>query len=156
MRTLPLLALVACFALVGCGDEDPKPADAPPVQREFKPFDVPVAGGTNLPKGIDQSSPSALAESIFAAARSGDLASLQGIADPVDADGDSKNVANASSAPANQQDEFKLFFATGKINGEVKVVGDAAEVPILFGPDGKKPETFKMVKRDGKWYLQSF
>lgn len=105
---------------------------------------------------LDQSSPRALALSIFAIAKDGDLALLAPVADPLDADGDSKDVAGVAKAPAERQAEFRTYFAKGTVSGEPKVEGDVAEVPILFGPDGKKTETLKMVKRDGRWYLQSF
>jgi hypothetical protein len=103
----------------------------------------------------DQSSPKALAESIFTAARTGDLASLDGIA-AADADKDAKNVAGVAKADPKDQQGFRDFFAKGKVDGEPKVAGETAEVAILFGPDGQKPETFNMVKTNGVWFLQSF
>ena len=108
------------------------------------------------PAKADQSSPKALAESIFAAARSGELGALEGIAAPTDSDGDARDVAGVAKADAAKQESFKSFFAKGKVDGEVKVEGERAEVPILFGPDGTKKETFNMVKVAGLWYLQSF
>jgi hypothetical protein len=153
MRTHLLLAALLVLGLAGCGGEDkptggggaaPVPASAPtPPPAPAKPT-------------LDASSPKALAESIFAIAKSGDLASLSSVADPKDSDGDSKQVANVAQAPADKQANFREHFGPGSVSGEVKVEGDMAEVPILFGPDGKRPETFKMVKRDGRWYLQSF
>ena len=106
--------------------------------------------------GVDQSSPKALAEAIFEAARSGKLDALAGIASP-GSDGDSKRVAGVAKAPAQTQAEFRAYFSTGKIAGEITIEGNTASVPITFGPDGTKPETFRMVRQaDGKWYLESF
>ncbi len=135
--------VAACFAaalvLVGlsaCG------GDTPP-------------GGASAP--IDpQSTPAAVADAIFAAAKSGQYAGLPGLIDTKDADGDAKQIGAVGSAKPNEQKEFQTFFAKGTISGEVKIDGDKAAVPILFGPEGKKPETFNMIRRDGKWYLQSF
>ena len=107
------------------------------------------------PAKVDQSSPQALAESIFAAARDGNLAALENIAAP-DADGDSKDVAGVAKAAAKQQQDFRDHFSKVKVNGDVKLEGDKAEVPILFGPDGAKAETLVMVKVNGLWTLQSF
>lgn len=141
MRFVLIVALVS--GLVSCGSEEKGGSGGGA-----------GGGGTETVK-LDQSSPAALAESIFAAARSGQLGILDGIAAP-EADGDSKRVADVAKAEAAQQDEFKSYFKTGKVNGEVKVEGTRAAVPILFGPDGTRPETLNMVQVDGKWLLQSF
>ena len=149
MRTLAAIPALL-LSLAACGGKD-EPAPKPP------PSNTSVVAPNAPPKTVvDQTTPEALAESIFAAARSGDLASLEVVLAPKDADGDAKNVAHVASAPAKKQEEFKAYFSTGKVNGEVKVEGDKAAVPILFGPDGKKPETLNMVRVDGKWFLQSF
>jgi hypothetical protein len=134
-------ALVLALAATACGGKD-DPA-APGTPAAAKPV-------------LDASSPKALAESIFAIAKSGDLAQLAGVADPVDADGDSKNVANVATAPAARQEDFRKHFGTGKVSGEVKLAGDQASVPILFGPDGTRAETLEMVKRGDRWHLRSF
>jgi hypothetical protein len=135
------------LVLSGCGDDKPAPK-APLGQTPYS------AGPAGKPGTIDQGSPTSLAEGIFGAVRAGDFAALQGIAAP-DADRHAKDVANVGSAPADKQADFKKQFEKGKATGE-KVDGDKAEVTILFGPDGTKPETFHMVKRNGKWYLQGF
>lgn len=103
----------------------------------------------------DQTSPKALAESIFAAARSGDFASLKGIA-AADSDGDAKKVAGVADAAAKDQDSFKEYFGPGKVDGEVTIEGEKASVPIKFGPGAQKSETLMMVKTNGSWFLQSF
>jgi len=56
----------------------------------------------------------------------------------------------------NDKEPFATFFSKGKINGNATIEGDKAQVPILFGPDGTKDETMNLVKKDNKWYLQSF
>ena len=104
---------------------------------------------------VDQSSPNALAESIFAAARNGDFAALKGVAS-ADADGDAKQVAGVADAPAERQASFQKFFGPGKVDGAATIEGDKASVPIKFGPDAAKSETLVMVKTNGVWYLQSF
>ena len=101
-----------------------------------------------------QSNPKALAEAIFNAAQSGSYSSLPALID-ADADGDSKRIALAASDAATAQG-FQQYFAKGKVNGEPVINGVKASVNIFFGPDGNKEETLEMVKRDGKWYLQSF
>jgi hypothetical protein len=121
----------------------------------FALFALTGCGGGAAASKIDQSSPKGLADSIFAAARDGDLASLAGIAS-ADADGDAKRVAGVGAAEADMQKQFRDHFGKGKVNGDAKVDGDKAEVPILFGPDGTRPETLNMVRVNGVWQLQSF
>ena len=118
----------------------------------MKPEDAPAYPVP--PAALNHGSPRALAMSIFAIAKEGNLEALAGVADPVEADGDAKRVATVSTAPAPQQAEFKAAFATGQVT-EHKVEGDKATVEITFGPDGTKKETLNMVLRDKKWYLQS-
>jgi hypothetical protein len=168
MRPVRSLVLPIALTLVACGSEAPSggggggapatpavPATpaAPAVPATPAAPAVPAAPAKPT---LDPSSPRALALSIFAIAKSGDLALLAPVADPQDADGDSKRVAGVAQAPEAKQAEFRTFFAKGTVKGEPRVDGDNAEVDILFGPDGTKDETFKMVKRDGRWYLQSF
>ena len=113
-----------------------------------------IATGCNSSPKDPQSDPKALAEAIFAAARSGNYSTLPALI-AADADGDSKMIAQAAS-DQNIQTEFKKHFEKGKVSDEPVVNGDAASVNILFGPDGTKEETFEMVRKDGKWYLHSF
>ncbi len=101
-----------------------------------------------------QASPRAVAETIFNAAKNGSCEGLPALID-TNADGDSKMIAQAAT-DKKIQEEFKTYFKKGKVVGEPVINEDKASVNILFGPDGNKEETFEMVKKDGKWYLQSF
>ncbi|HEX7844604.1 MAG TPA: hypothetical protein VF476_02320 [Chitinophagaceae bacterium] len=101
-----------------------------------------------------QADPKQVAESIFDAAKSGHYEELAVLID-TEADSDSKMIAQVA-ADANLQNEFKKYFSKGKVSGEPTIDGEKASVKILFGPDGDKEETFEMVKKNGKWYLQSF
>jgi hypothetical protein len=134
-----LVLFVLALPLAACGGDEPKPDPVVPAP----------------PPKLNHGSPRGLAMSIFAIAKHGNLEALAGVADPVEADGDAKQVANVGKASAGEQAEFKSVFGTGSVTGE-KTEGDQAEVEILFGPDGKKKETLKLVKRDGKWYLKDF
>jgi hypothetical protein len=145
-RALP--AALAALLVAACGKDEPAKTSSTPEGTKPAP--------TGTKPTLDASSPRALAESIFAIAKGGDLSLLPPIADPVDPDGDTKDIAEIAKAPAERQAEFRRFFGPGRVTGEPKVEGDRAEVPILFGPNGDKPETFRMVRRDGRWHLQSF
>jgi hypothetical protein len=116
-----------------------------------------ACGGAAATKtvSVDQSSPKALAEGIFAAARNGDFAALKDVAS-ADADGDAKQVAGVADAPAERQASFREYFGPGKVDGDAAIDGDKASVPIKFGPNAAKSETLVMVKANGVWYLQSF
>jgi hypothetical protein len=137
VRCISLAVLALTLAFGGCGGDDAKPDPVVPAP----------------PPKLNHGNPRALAMSIFAIAKHGNLDALAGVADPPGADGDAKSVATVATAPAAQQAEFKSAFATGKVTGE-KVEGDKASVDITFGPEGKKTETLKMVLREKRWYLQ--
>lgn len=113
------------------------------------------ACGAEAAVKADQSSPKALAESIFTAAKSGKFAGLEGIA-ATSADGQSKELAGAGKADAKKQESFRETFSKAKVNGDAKVEGDKAQIPILCGADGTKAGTLKMVKVNGLWYLEGF
>jgi len=107
--------------------------------------------------GGDQSTPQAAAEMVFSAARSGDFSHLKDLCDEsLGPDGDSKDVCRVATGEDKMKESFKEYFSKGKVVGDPVIEGDRAEVKILFGPDGTKEETFKMGKKDGKWYLMSF
>ncbi|MBO9633286.1 MAG: hypothetical protein J7578_09220 [Chitinophagaceae bacterium] len=112
------------------------------------------ATGCSGKGGDPQADPKALAEAIFDAARSGNFQSLSGFID-ADADGDSKRIGQVAT-DASVQEDFKKYFAKGKVSGDPVIDGEKASVKILFGPDGTKEETFEMVKIGGKWFLHSF
>jgi len=123
-----IIAIIAAVAITGCGGDSKS--------------------------GDTQSSPRAVAETIFDAAKSGKYDALPALID-TDADGDSKRIGSVASDAATQV-EFKKYFEKGKVDGEPLIDGEKASVKILFGPDGDKEETFEMVKKDNKWYLKSF
>lgn len=113
-----------------------------------------LATGCSGNSGDPQADPKALAEAIFDAAKSGNFQTLSAFID-ADADGDSKRIGQAAT-DASVQEDFKKYFAKGKVSGDPVIDGEKASVNILFGPDGNKEETFEMVKIGGKWYLHSF
>ena len=135
MRLALLIAL--CLCLAACGGDDPT-----------------TTGGTTTQDGVDQGNPRALAASVFAMAKSGNYAALEGIAAP-SADGDCKRIAGVGKAEPDKQAEFAKYFSKGSVSGDATIDGDKATVPILFGPEGTKTETFHMVRIDGKWFLES-
>ncbi len=113
-----------------------------------------AAGCSSKTTENSQESPRAVAETIFNTAKSGNYDALASLIDS-EADSDSKMIAQAA-VDKKIQEEFKTHFKNGKIVGDPVINGDKASVNILFGPDGDKEETFEMVKREGRWYLQSF
>ena len=107
--------------------------------------------------GGDQSTPQGAAEIIFSAAKSGDFSQLKDLCNSaLESDGDSKHVCEVATGEDKMKESFKEYFSKGKVVGDPVIDGDKAKVNIMFGPDGTKPETFNMAKKDGKWYLVSF
>ena len=116
-----------------------------------------LAGCSQKSGTVDQSTPQSTAEMIFSAARSGDFSQLKDLCDPsLQPDHDSRNVCAIATGDDEMKADFKEYFSTGKVVGDPIIQGDKAMVAILFGPDGKKQDSFNMTKKDGKWYLISF
>ncbi len=108
---------------------------------------------------LDQSTPEGAVSLVFAAAKSGELATLKNLLPPSGKqDGDVEQICGVSDGEAKEQTAFKAYFSTGKVVGEARIGtdGNAAEVDFLFGPGGKKEETMNLSKEGAKWYLSSF
>ncbi len=101
-----------------------------------------------------QGSPRAVAEAIFDAAKSGRFQRLPDLIDTY-ADGNSRRIAEAE-VDAEIARQFRLYFSDARVDGSAKIVGNQASVKIYFGLGGVHEETLGMVRRGGRWYLQSF
>lgn len=112
-----------------------------------------------------ESTPESVVATLFAAARSGDFAQLSKLCPPTgENDGDTRDVCSLGDAGAENRPparlspkDFVATFKDGKIVGTARVNGSDAEVDILFGEGGKqRPETVRLINRNGNWYLYSF
>ena len=103
---------------------------------------------------VDQSSPAALADSVFQAARTGIFSGMRGVA-AKDAEEEIQQIARVSTEPAEFQKMFREHFANGKVDGEAMIKDNEAMVPILFGPRADKKEVLRMVRVGEKWYLRA-
>jgi tetratricopeptide (TPR) repeat protein len=110
-----------------------------------------ASGGT-----VDFTDPVSVLEALFFAAATGDYTILAGLCDPLgENDGDTAYLCEIT-AEHEAAEEFKTYFANGRITGEPLIDGDFAELPFLFGPDGDDSETMNFIQRDGKWYLYDY
>ena len=101
-----------------------------------------------------QETPEQVVETVFEAAKTGNFDALSNLCDPKgENDGDTKDICDLKNQPSERQKLFKEFFSKGHIEGKANIEGDKAQVNIKFGPDGTKDETFKLIRREGKWYL---
>lgn len=134
-----LLASALCVAVVACKKKEEAAGGAAPAAA-----------------AADNSDPVKVVEQIFAAASSGSAAALPGLCDPAGGgDGDVKRVC--ASKPGDEKwEEFKTYFAKGKVAGPAAIEGDKAAVKFTFGPDGTKEETMNLKQVGGKWYLDGF
>ena len=155
----------------------PRPTDTPvrPTATRPRPTHTPVRPsptpslppdtsvpptGTPLPLApepeTDFTDPVSVLQAVFAAARSGDFGLLSVLCDPLgENDGDTAMIC-AMSEDHPEVEMFIEHFATGRVTGEVLIVGDRARVDFSFGPSGDEEETMGLVRRDGKWYLFDF
>lgn len=105
---------------------------------------------------VDQSDPAKVVQVVFDAAQTQSFAALAGLCDPQGENDEDTAMICAITPGHADKDSFVTYFAKGKVNGEVTVSGDRAQVPFLFGPDGDQQETMSLIRRDGKWYLLEF
>ncbi len=105
---------------------------------------------------VDYANPASVLQAVFYAAANSDYTNLADLCDPLgENDGDTALICEIT-AEHESAGEFAAYFANGRINGELSVNGDYAELPFLFGPDGEQAETMNFILRDGKWYLFDF
>ena len=101
-----------------------------------------------------QTSPKAVAEAIFDAAKTGNYQRLSTLID-AHADGNSRRIARVQGDIEIAR-QFRLYFSEGRVTGPATIDGNQAQVQIFFGLGGIREETLKMIRRGGRWYLQSF
>ena len=102
------------------------------------------------------STPEKVIETIQNAVKNQEFSALGNLCnDAVKSDRDAKQLCDLATDEKDRA-SFTEYFSTLKMDGAPTITGDKAEVNVLFGKDGTKKETFKMLKIDGKWYLESF
>jgi hypothetical protein len=111
----------------------------------------------HTPQALDPSDPVQVVAAIFAVAGGHLGAAVLGkLCDPLGHnDIDTRRICDYA-AGFDPDGEFPMFFKAGRLNGAAFVEGDRAWVPFLFGPDGDRPDTMQLVRRDGNWYLLEF
>jgi hypothetical protein len=143
------------LALSGCGEAAPTttPTEIPaPPTTAAAPATPTVAAAE-----VNFSDPVSVVEAVFAATQSEDYSSLADLCDPQKQnDIDTQKICDLATDETDRV-EFIAAFGKGKVAGPANITTEGndqiAEVPVLFGPDGDEEETFKLVQRDGKWYL---
>lgn len=105
---------------------------------------------------VDHSDPAKVLQAVFDVAGGAEASVLGQLCDPMGQnDQDTRRICDLAGGFA-PDDEFVLYFRNGKLNGDAMIDGKVAMVPFLFGPDGDREESMKMVQRDDKWYLSAF
>ncbi len=114
--------------------------------------EIPDPGGET----IDFESPKSVVSHVFWAARTGRASGLASLCDPQGGGNAAVQRVCTVSADSPDWQSFRDNFAKGKLNGEPRVAGDNAVLKFLYGPNGSNPETMKLARRNGRWYLESF
>lgn len=105
---------------------------------------------------VDHSDPAKVLQAVFDVAKGADASVLGQLCDPMGQnDSDTRRICDLAGG-FEPNDEFVLYFRNAKLNGGAMTDGKVAHVPFLFGPDGDREESMKMVLRDNKWYLSAF
>jgi len=159
------LILTGILTLESCGQNNTKNNDNPaPINSEQNSSET-----TNR---VDpNSSPESVMNSIFHAAKTGEVGILKFLLPPYDeqtgkipCDGDCKAICNPGNESMKDElrgnyttlGDFKEYFSKAKIIGTPSITGDKAKVNFVFGPNLERNETMNMQRISGKWYLSSF
>lgn len=112
---------------------------------------------TTESSAANQSDPKWVMSQVFKAAKSNNMGLISNLCDPLgQGNADAKSLCELSAAPPNIKQEFINNFKLGQVVGKPVILGDKATVTFMWGPQGNKPKTMKMVNRKGKWYLSSY
>ena len=108
-------------------------------------------------RALNQSTPRNTVEEIFRCARTGDYSQIHLLCDPLGrGDGDTKELCSINLQSQAQKIEFRNFFKLAYTIDQKIIKERGAEVNFKFGPRAQKNETMRLIKRNGKWYLNSF
>ncbi len=158
-KTILSLSIVALLATAcGSSDADKKAAleTLTNALHSVKPEVKQETVTTEVSSTDYNSTPEKVIETIQNAVKNQDFSALSNLCnDAVKSDRDAKQLCGLATDEKDRA-SFTEYFSTLKMDGTPTITGDKAEVNILFGKDGAKKETFKMLKIDGKWYLESF
>ena len=159
-----LAIILVSIILVSCGENKSKEKVS-----EIKNSDQ--VNSTAEKTKDPNSSPETVMNTIFNAAKTGEvgvlrflLPSLEETGGEPNYDGDCKALCNPGNESMREEiggnymslDEFKSYFSKGKIVGSPVINGDDADVDFVFGPELEKNETMHMQRIKGKWYLSGF
>lgn len=104
-----------------------------------------------------QNQPETVVEYLFIAAKNRDFSKLRYLSDPFsENDADTRGLCYVGMLPYSEQNKFIENFKNGRIIGKPIINGDKAEVEFAFGQGSNRLEKMSLVKRMGKWYLESF
>lgn len=138
------LALMIFLMIFGCHNTNLTEKSNSENQKTFEPNE----------------SPENVMQTIFNAAKTGELGVLQFLLPPYgqgDTDNDVERLCNLGrEGDSISIEQFKEEFKNAKIVGIPMVSGNEAEVDFVFGHKLERSETMKMQKVGEKWYLMSF
>lgn len=104
-----------------------------------------------------QSTPKGTIEHLINAAKNEDFSKLRNLVDPYgEFDRDVFDICLVEIYPNDMKEQWKNEFTNGRIMGITKVTDETAAVEIAMGISSNKLETINLVKRQDKWYIQSF
>jgi hypothetical protein len=113
---------------------------------------------THLHESYDfQNTPKGTIEYLLKAANNEDYSQLRNLVDPYgEFDDDAFAICLVEMYPPELKERWKNEFAQGRIMGTPILKEQTAEIEIAIGRSSNKLETIHLVKRNDKWYIQSF
>jgi hypothetical protein len=113
---------------------------------------------THLSRSYDfQFTPEGTVKQLIISAMKEDYSKLRYLIDPYgEFDQDAFSISLIESYPQEMKIEWRNQFANGRIMGEPRVNLETAEVEIAMGISSDRLQTIQLIKRQDRWYIQSF
>jgi hypothetical protein len=113
---------------------------------------------SNMHKTFEfQKEPKKLVKYVFKAMKNENYQKLRHLCDPyMENDSDVNGICLVNILPKDKISRIRDNFKNGRIIGEPKIEQNKANLEIAIGPESKRLEKLKLVKRNDFWYLLSF
>lgn len=113
---------------------------------------------THLHQSYDfQNTPEGTIKHLIESAENEDYSKLRNLIDPYgEFDQDAFAICIVEMYPEEMKTQWKNEFAKGRIIGMPELSEQTADVEIAMGISSNRLETIHLVKRQDKWYIQSF
>lgn len=155
------IGLATACRPTSCAPDEAPPAeasgsDSAPADEGSAPEPAPPPAPPEDPLAVDHTRPDAVVDAIFRTVEDGQMARLVGLCDPEGSN--DENTRRLCAMRYSDKAAFLELFERARVAGPAVLSADGhtAQVPIMYGRDGKQPATVVVVQRPSGWFLLSY